>query len=121
MSKKPTEAPDEELETRTAEPPEAELETVDTEPQPPVKGSPEWYNEKVPIRLFKDGDKYKEDVFVAVNGRGYLIQRGIEVMVPRFVAEVLYQSMDQDAFAAEQQAEQQAHFAAETRRLGIDN
>ena len=31
----------------------------------------------------------KEDVFVAVNGKTYLIKRGVEVSVPESVAEVL--------------------------------
>lgn len=34
----------------------------------------------------------KEDVFVGVNGRTYLIQRGKEVSVPASVAEVLQHS-----------------------------
>lgn len=37
----------------------------------------------------------REDVFVCVNGCSYLIQRGKEVEVPRFVAEVLKNSEEQ--------------------------
>ena len=87
--------------------------------EPIAEGRAEWFAEKVPIRLFKDGAKYKEDVFVAVNGQGYLIQRGIEVMVPRFVAQVLYQSMDQDAATAAFMEQESAAFQAETQRLGV--
>lgn len=43
----------------------------------------------VKIKLFKDKEKYKDDVFVGVNGRTWLIQRGVEVEVPECVAEVL--------------------------------
>ena len=39
---------------------EAAKETAPAAPKP---------NDLVPIRLFKDNDKYKDDVFVAVNGR----------------------------------------------------
>lgn len=37
----------------------------------------------------------REDVFVCVNGFSYLIQRGQEVEVPKFVAEVLKNSEEQ--------------------------
>ncbi len=45
--------------------------------------------EKVFIKLFKDIKHYTEDVFVAINGKSYLIQRGVEVEVPISVAKVL--------------------------------
>lgn len=53
-------------------------------------------NELVPFYLFRDNDKYKDDVFVAVNGEGCQIQRGAQVMIKRKFAEVLQRSMDQD-------------------------
>lgn len=43
---------------------------------------------KVKIRLPITRD-LKDDVFVAVNGRTWLIKRGVEVAVPACVAEVL--------------------------------
>lgn len=92
-----------------------------TAAQQPEEGSREWYEEKISIRLFKDNDKYKDDVFVAVNGKGWLIKRGVEVQVPRFVAEVIHQSMDQDTATAELMEDQQAQFRAETQRLGLNN
>ena len=42
----------------------------------------------VKIRIPKTKED-KEDVFVSVNFRTYQIQRGVEVEVPEFVAEVL--------------------------------
>lgn len=53
----------------------------------------------VKLRLFKDGGKYKEPVFVAVNGKTYMIERGVEVEVPDYVAEVLANSEAQLAEA----------------------
>jgi|GEM_PF-1995594 len=47
------------------------------------------WEDKVPVMLFEDGDQYTGDVFVAVNGRTFQIQRGVEVLVPRCVKEVL--------------------------------
>lgn len=55
----------------------------------------------VPVFLFKDNNKYKDDVFVAINGRRWLIKRGETVMVPAYVAEVLQQSMKQDMATAD--------------------
>ena len=43
----------------------------------------------VRIHLFKDNGRYKDDVFVGVNGVNYKIQRGVDVDVPPEVAEVL--------------------------------
>ena len=54
------------------------------------------------IMLFKDGDRYQDDVFVAVNGKSYLIQRGVEVKLPYFVAEVLENSQLQEQEAKKQ-------------------
>lgn len=52
--------------------------------------------ELVSVRLFKDNDKYKGDVFVAVNGQSVLIRRGERVAIKKKSAEVLEQSLDQD-------------------------
>ena len=50
----------------------------------------------VHIKLFKDNSRYKEDLFVSVNGVNYKIRRGVEVEVPPEVAEVLEHSQMQD-------------------------
>lgn len=54
----------------------------------------------VEIELFQDDGKYKDDVYVAVNGIRYKIKRGVRVRVPRFVAEVLERSNIQDKSTA---------------------
>ena len=51
------------------------------------------------IRLFKDNQRYKTPVFVGVNGETYLIQRGVDVEVPKAVAEVLRHSEEMDGEA----------------------
>lgn len=61
---------------------------------------PETGKNLVKIRLFKDNHDYKDDVFVGVNGEHFLIQRGVEVEVPDYVAEVLHNSELQDIEAA---------------------
>lgn len=55
--------------------------------------------EMVSVYLFKDGKNYVDDVFVGVNGKTYQIKRGVDVMVPRSVAEVLRNSEHQDRMA----------------------
>lgn len=55
----------------------------------------------VTIHLFKDSGKYKDDLQVGVNGKMYTVQRGKPVEVPDFVAEVIYNSMQQDAATAD--------------------
>ena len=46
--------------------------------------------------LFYDKDKYSAPVSVIVNGKHYMIQRGVKVTVPRIVAEILEQSAYQE-------------------------
>lgn len=56
--------------------------------------------ERVTIRLFKDGGKYKDDVFVAVNGETCVVKRGVPVQIKKKFAEVLERSMKQDEATA---------------------
>ena len=42
-----------------------------------------YWNEPVPVKLFRDNGKYKDDVFVSVNGENCQVQRGEEVMIKR--------------------------------------
>ena len=56
----------------------------------------DYYNEMVEIELFKDNGKYKDDVFVAVNGVGCIVPRGKKVKVKRKYALALKDSMAQD-------------------------
>lgn len=59
--------------------------------------------EKVPVQLMKDNNKYKHDLTVTHNGVNYQIQRGKPVMVPRFVAFILEESHRQEMVALELQ------------------
>ena len=62
----------------------------------------------VTIHLFKDDNRYTAPVFVGINGDSYLIQRGVDVKVPKAVAEVLEHSAAQDAEAARRSQAMQA-------------
>ena len=57
--------------------------------------------ELVEIKLFRDSGKYKDDVYVGLNGDRILIQRGVKVKIPRKYAEILDQSDLQDAATAD--------------------
>lgn len=79
-------------------------ETAEKIPEPVAGQAPEAAapgKKMVKVKLFKDNHDYREDVFVAVNGERYLIQRGVEVEVPDYIAEVLEHSAQQDARTAE--------------------
>ena len=49
----------------------------------------------VTFELFRDTGKYRGDKFVGVNGKSYLIKRGVPVRMPRAVYEVLKNSNEQ--------------------------
>ena len=53
------------------------------------------------VNLFYDGDRYKEPMFVGINGMTWLIKRGEPVEVPVEVAEGINQSLMQDGKTAQ--------------------
>lgn len=82
-----------------------------------VKDDKAYWEELVPYKIPIDRTN-NDDVFVAVNGRSFLIQRGVEVQIPRNVAEVLNQAekAQYDAFMRTQKL--QDEFESEAKRLG---
>lgn len=75
--------------------------------------------EMVEIELFKDDGKYKDDVFVAINGKTYQIQRGVRVKVPKAVKEVLDNSAKQDKAAYAYMEREQEKYSSEAKKLDI--
>ncbi len=92
-----------------------EAEQVEQEKTEAEKEAEEraWLEEKVPVRLFKDNDRYKDDVYVCVNGERLLIKRGENVEIPRKFAIVLEQSAQQDTATANLIEEKSSIYAAE--------
>lgn len=76
-------------------------------------------SELVTIQLFKDSEKYKDDKFVAVNGKTWQIKRGVPVQVPKYVADVLEQSMKQDTATANMIERENAEFERKAEQLGV--
>lgn len=81
--------------TKKTEPKTEEIvnETETTETAAPAIDPGE---ELVTVQLFKDNGRYKDDLFVAVNGERILIQRGVPVEIKRKFAEVISNSQLQD-------------------------
>ena len=75
--------------------------------------------ERVPVKLFRDNDRYKDDVFVCVNGERILIKRGETVYIKRKFAEVLEQSQLAKEHAAMRSDRLSAEYQVEANRLGI--
>ena len=75
--------------------------------------------ELVPIRLFKDNERYKDDVFVAVNGERVQIRRGETVRIKRKFAQVLEQSMRQDTATARLMEQKAAEYEANAKALTL--
>lgn len=53
------------------------------------------------VNLFYDGDKYKDPLYVGINGHNWLVKRGEPVEVPEEVAAVIDQSLKQDGKTAQ--------------------
>ncbi len=78
-----------------------------------------WLNEYVEVRLFKDNEKYKDDVYVAINGKNCVIRRGVWTRIRRKFALLLDQSEIQDLRTAELIEGEALQFAEASRRRGL--
>ena len=71
-------------------------------------------NEYISVKLFRDQDKYRDDVYVAVNGQNCIIKRGEWVKIKRKFALVLDASEIQDMKTAELIENEQKSFARQS-------
>ncbi|MBQ3056422.1 MAG: hypothetical protein IJC95_02915 [Clostridia bacterium] len=78
-----------------------------------------WLNEYVEVRLFKDNENYKDDVYVAINGKNCVIRRGVWTRIRRKFALLLDQSEIQDLRTAELMEREAGRFADESRRRDV--
>lgn len=74
-------------------------------------------NKPVSVKLFKDNGKYKDDVFVAVNGNPIALKRGERVDIKRKYAEVLDNSEHQDYETAQMIDRKAAEWADKAAKL----
>ena len=70
-----------------------------------------YLDEYISVKLFKDNDRYRDDVYVAVNGQNCVIKRGEWVKIKRKFALVLDASEIQDMKTAEFIEREQRKFA----------
>ena len=80
---------------------------------------PKQEEELVAVQLFKDSEKYKNDVTLHVNGQRVTIQRGKVVQIKRKFAEVLEHSQMQDAQTADLITRKQDEFKTQSKALGV--
>jgi len=73
-----------------------------TDPRPSVE---DLKNDLVTVFIRKDGAKDEDALFVAVNGKGFLIKKGVPVAVPRYVEAVLKQQRIAEETAEKYQEE----------------
>lgn len=92
---------------------------VSAKPQPVKRPDDDYLEEIVDLKLFKDNGKYKDDVFVAVNGKKFQIQRGKTVQVPRYIALCVEDSLRQSGYAAELSESFQEEYMARRKELGL--
>lgn len=60
-----------------------------------------WLEEEVQIVLFKDGEKYKDDLVIGLNGTNVVIKRGIPQKIKRKYALLIEQSQYQEIVASD--------------------
>lgn len=98
-----------------------EIKNEETPKNVEEKVSPEearraYLNEKVPFKAYKD-KKIADDIFVCVNGKTFLIQRGVQVNIPRYVYLALEASERQKGVVVDMATEQAKNYDAKRARL----
>ena len=76
-----------------------------------------YLDEYVDVKLFRDADKYCDDVYVAVNGQNCVIRRGEWVKIKRKFALVLDQSEIQDMKTSELIEQAQKNFVEDCAQV----
>jgi hypothetical protein len=79
----------------------------------------EYLEERVPVMLYKDADKYKDDVVIAINGEKIQIQRGVQVFIKRKFMMVLENQYRQQMIASNLMEELADEYASNSRARGI--
>jgi len=106
---------------KTAEPttnivkqPEA-LELPDAKYTPTIPYQPK---KKVTIELFKDDYRYREPLYVGINGRNWLIQRGVPVEVDDYVADFIEEMRAEEARIMRRVEAEEKEYQQNTAQLG---
>lgn len=73
---------------------------------------------KVTIELFKDDYRYKEPLFVGINGQTWLIKRGVPVEVDDYVADFIEQQKAEEARIMRRVDQEEREYQEKTAQLG---
>ena len=80
----------------------------------------EYLEERVPVMLYKDGEKYKDDVVLAINGEKIQIKRGATVYIKRKYMSLLENQYRQQMVATNLQDQLAEEFAGSTKARGLN-
>lgn len=83
-----------------------------------IKAANEAGEEYVDLYVDKGSIKANKNIEIAVNGKQYVVPRGVPVRVPRQVADVYYNSVQQNEIAFEKQEEVSAESVRQLREYG---
>ena len=75
---------------------EVAIDEVETAPKKAAEPPRDRENELVTVELYWDGERYTDDVDLAINGKRILLKRGQPIQIKRCYARVLKQSLKQD-------------------------
>ena len=70
--------------------------------------------ETVKLRLFKDNGRYKDPLYVAINGRNWIIKRGVDVEVPVYVKEYIDQQLTEEQIIWDKVAKEEEEYERAT-------
>lgn len=73
---------------------------------------------KVTIELFKDDYRYKEPLFVGINGRFMWIPRGVPVEVDDYIADFIEQQKAEEARIMRRVEDEEREYQDTTNKLG---
>ena len=90
---------------------DAEVNTPLVLPDPAITPTvPYEETEYVKVRLFRDEYRYKAPLYVSINGRNWLIKRGVEVTLPKYVADFIEQQMTEETAIWERVAKEEQEY-----------
>ena len=77
----------------------------------------DWLEERVLRKYFYDGVKYVDDIHATVNGYTFCIPRGVDVMIPRYVADMIDASEQQMIYANSVSDKYEREFLAKAKEF----
>jgi hypothetical protein len=102
-----------ELEANTNETPRLIIDDMQHKPMRSYEPA-----KKVTIELFKDDYKYKEPLFVGINGRTWMIPRGVPVQLDDYVAEFIENQKSEEARIMRKVEAEEIEYQKNTASMG---